>query len=211
MKRIGVLFLVFFCYTLQAQEFKYGVTGNGHKSSITGVHDRSKGKWGGGAGFFVQWPLVENDVYDSAWLYFTPSVEYNMMGELADADPARYAKQKYEMDYVSLRTYIKYFFHKGNMKRDVFLFGGPFAQYLVRQSKDVPAAYDAAYFKYNHDDKVNNFGLGLSVGIGLKVNDYWEGTLRYDRSLMKVYPNNTAKNTATQMLALGVNYYIGRE
>lgn len=67
--------------SINAQHFKYGVTANIHKGSIVGIHDVSKPKWGGGVGAFAQWPLVENDIYDSAWLYFSPQLEFSMQGE----------------------------------------------------------------------------------------------------------------------------------
>ncbi len=78
-----VMFIVLAMSTMQGQSFKYGVTANVHKGSIVGIHDVSKGKWGGGAGVFAQWPLVENDIYDSAWLYFSPQLEFSMQGEIA--------------------------------------------------------------------------------------------------------------------------------
>ncbi len=211
MQRLGVFILMILFGQLTAQSFKYGVTGNVHKTSITGVHDRSEGKWGGGAGFFVQLPLVENDIYDSAWLYFTPQLEYNMMGELADANSAKFEKQKFNYDYISLTAYIKYFFHKGNMKRDIFVFGGPKVEFLVRDDKKVPAGYDAVYYKFNKDDEVNDFGFGFSAGIGLRINDYLESYFRYDRGFSKVYPNNTSRNTNNQIIAVGVNYYLSRD
>jgi len=211
MQKLGVFILLVLFGQLTAQSFKYGITGNVHKSSILEVHDRSEGKWGGGAGFFAQWPLVENDIYDSAWLYFTPQLEYNMMGELADAGPDKYEKQKFYMDYISLSAYIKYFFHKGNMKRDIFVFGGPKVEFLVRKDRKVPAEYDLVYYKYNLDKKVNDFGFGFSLGVGLKINDFLESFLRYDRGFSKVYPDNVSRNTANHMLSLGVNYYLSRD
>ena len=174
------------------------------------MHDVSKGKWGGGVGFFANIAIVDNDIFDSAWLYLVPQIEYNMMGEFADANPALYEKQKFYHDYISFQAYIKYFFHKGNMKRDVFLFAGPKVELLVREKREVPAQYDTDYFKYNYDDEVNSLGLGVSVGAGLKINQQLEGFIRYDRGLSKVYPNNNFKNTANQMLSLGFNYYLNK-
>lgn len=211
MQRLGIFILVLMTgQWLGAQSFKYGVTGNVLRSSIVEVHDRSKGKWGGSAGFFAQWPLVENDIFDSAWLYFTPHIEYSMLGEIADANPKKFAKQKYYNDYVTVQTYIKYFFHRGNMKKDLFLFAGPKVEILVRKDKNVPDGYDEVYYKFNRDDVVNSIGFGASAGAGLRIGEYSEVFLRYDRGFSKVYKNNTTRNTANQMIALGFNYYLSK-
>lgn len=210
MQKFWVFIVMILFGQLGAQTFKYGVTGNVHKGSIVNVHDRSEGKWGGGAGFFAQWSLVENDIYDSAWLYFMPQIEYSMQGENADANPDKYEKQKYNYDYISMQAYIRYFFHKGNMKRDFFLFAGPKVELLVREDKKVQPEYDAVYYKFNKDDKVNNFGFGISVGAGIKISQQFEAFLRYDRGFSKVYPNNTERNTYNRMLALGLNYYLNK-
>lgn len=190
-----------------AQEFNYGVTGNFHRGSIVNVHDRSVGKYGGGLGFFGEIPLVENDVFDSAWLYLHGQVEYNTQGENAEANPDRYGKQKYIMDYAAMQVYLKYFFHKGNMKRDVFLFAGPRVEFLVREKKETSALYEQAHAHINLDEKVANFGYGLSLGAGLKISPQVEAFLRFDRGFSKVYPDNP-RNTYNRMLAVGVNYYL---
>jgi len=196
---------------VSAQNFKYGVTGNVHKGSIVNVHDRSIGKWGGGGGVFAQWSLVENDVFDSAWLYFTPSLEYNMGGEFAEVKEGIYGKQKYYNDYVSVQAYIKYFFHRGNMKSDIFLFAGPRVEFLVRDKKEVALEYDETHFHINKDDVINKYGFGASAGAGVRISDYWETFIRYDHGFSKVYPNKTSRNTYNRMLMLGVNYYISRD
>ena len=159
-------------------------------------------------GGFVQFPLVENDVFDSTWLYLMPQVEYSMGGEWARAEEEKFGIQKYYYDYVAMQVYLKWFFHKGNMKRDLFLFAGPRIEYLIREDKKVDPAYDTAYFKYNLDDEVAKFGYGVSLGIGLKPSPKWEAFLRFDRGFSKVYPNNTNRNTYNRMLAVGVNYYL---
>ena len=171
------------------------------------MHDRSVGKWGGSLGVFGQFPLVENDIYDSAWLYFQPQLEYSMLGETAKVNTPKYGKQEFYHDYITFQAYIKYFFHKGNMKRDVFLFAGPKVEFLVREDRKVSAAYDLTHAHINRDDKVEGFGFGASVGAGLKISDRMEGYFRYDRGFSKVYPNNS-RNTVNQMIAVGVNYYL---
>lgn len=209
MKKINIVFAVFFMMMVSGQEtFKYGVTGNFHKGSIVGVHDVSKGAYGGSLGFFGQWSLVENDVYDSAWLYIMPQIEYSMQGEIAKAEEEKFGIQKFHHDYIAMQVYMKYFFHKGNMKRDVYLFAGPRIEYLVREDREVDPAYDLAYYKYNKDDELKKFGYGISFGIGLKVNQHMETFLRYDRGFSTVYPKNDAYNTYNRLLAVGINYYF---
>ena len=208
MKKINTFIAIFLLLSLNAQDFKYGVTGNFHKGSIVGVHDVSKGKFGGSIGVFGQIPLVGNDIFDSAWLYLMPQIEYSMQGENADADAARYDVQKFHYDYIAMQVYLKYFLHKGNMKRDIFLFAGPRIEYMVREDRKVDPAYDLVYYKYNLDDEVNKFGYGVSVGAGLKVSPKMEAFIRFDRGFSKVYPNNNINNTYNRLLAVGINYYL---
>ncbi|MBD8017014.1 outer membrane beta-barrel protein [Kaistella pullorum] len=208
MKNLIPALALLFSVLAHAQNFKYGVTGNFHRGSIAGVHDYSTGKYGGGLGFFAQWSLVENDVFDSAWLYLTPQIEYNMQGENAKADRDIYGLQKYHHDYIAMQVYLKWFFHQGNMKRDVFLFAGPRIEYMVRQDVNVDPAYNAVYYQYNLDDEVKKFGYGVSMGVGLKINQHLESFLRFDRGFSTVYPKNTYNNTYNRMLAVGLNYFI---
>lgn len=199
-----------FCLLLMvnAQTFKYGLTGNVHRGSIVGVHDVSKGAYGGGLGLFGQWSLVENDVFDSAWLYIMPQLEYSMQGEIAKAEEEKFGVQKFNHDYIAAALYLKYFFHQSGYKRDVFLFAGPRIEYLVREKREVDPAYDLAYYQYNKDDELNQFGYGVSFGAGLKVSQKMEAFLRYDRGFSKVYPNNDRRNTYNRLIAIGVNYYL---
>ena len=119
MKKINTVLALFSVIAISAQSVQYGITGNFHQGSVAGVHDVSKGKFGGSLGGFVQFPLVENDVFDSAWLYLMPQVEYSMGGEWARAEEEKFGIQKYMYDYVAMQLYLKWFFHKGNMKRDI--------------------------------------------------------------------------------------------
>lgn len=202
-KLLSAIFMLMTCM-LFGQNFKYGVTGNFHKGSIVNVHDYSKGKYGGSLGAFVQWPLVENDIFNSAYLYLEPQVEFNTQGEIAKAEGEI---QKYNNNYFSMAVYLRYFFHQGNVKRDLFLFAGPRIEYLVSNTKDTSPAYEAAYYKYNLDSSTNNFGYGISFGIGLAISQQWESFIRYDRGLSKVFKDNPA-NTYNRLLGIGVNYYI---
>lgn len=198
-----VIFLFLTC-TFFAQTFKYGVTGNFHKGSIVNVHDFSKGRYGGSIGGFAQWSLIENDVFNSAYLYIQPELEFNTQGEISKAENE---VQKYTNDYISMAVYFRYFFHQGNMKRDLFLFAGPRIEYLVYQHKETTPKYEAGYYKYNLDGRMNKFGYGVSFGIGVAITRQWEAFMRYDRGFSKIYPDNP-RNTYNRLLGVGINYYI---
>lgn len=207
MKKITTLLSIFLLISLNAQGFKYGVTGNFHKGSIVGVHDVSKGAFGGSLGIFGEIPLVENDVFDSAWLYLMPQIEYSMQGENAKAEENKFGIQKFHHDYVAAQVYLKYFIHNGNMKKDIFIFAGPRVELLVKEKREVDPAYDAVYYQYNLDDEVSNFGYGISLGVGMKLSQRIEGFIRFDRGFSKVYPNNNLRNTYNRQLAVGINFY----
>ena len=203
MKKSFVVFLLLFVGSLlTAQTYKYGAFANVRKTSIVGIHDFSRGKIGGGAGFFANVGLVENDVWDSAWLYLEPQIEFSMQGENADA---RAGWQTFDHWYVASQIYLKYFFHKGNLKRDIFIFAGPRIEYLVnedRKGPPSPPVFEA------QEQKINKFGYGVSFGTGIKISQQLEGTIRYDWGFSKVYPDYTKYHTYNRMLAVGINYYF---
>ncbi|AZB21686.1 PorT family protein [Kaistella haifensis] len=207
MNKLNTFFALFFVVSLSAQTFKYGITGNFHKSSITGVHDVSKSAFGGGLGVFGEIALVESDVYDSAYLFLVPQIEYSTQGENAKAEEEKFGTQKFHHDYLAMQLYLKWFLPKSSMERNIFLFAGPRIEYLVREKRDVKPAYDAVYYKYNLDDEVNKFGFGVSLGAGMKIAPKVEAFLRYDRGFSKVYANNN-RNTNNNLLAVGINYYL---
>ncbi|MCB4234473.1 hypothetical protein LDL59_03475 [Kaistella anthropi] len=74
MKKLNTFLALFFVLSLSAQTFKYGITGNFHQGSIAGVHDVSKGAFGGGLGVFGEIALVENDVFDSPYFILCPKL-----------------------------------------------------------------------------------------------------------------------------------------
>lgn len=196
------LILMFFSGVLFSQSFKLGVTGNFHKSSIVGIHDFSKGKFGGGLGFYASFPLVENDIFDSAWLYLVPQIEYSMQGENADP-PQGY--QTFDNHYVAAQFYVKYFLHKDGFKRDVFFFAGPRVEYLVSEARKGPEVYDMFV---EQEKKINSFGYGVSFGAGLRISNEIEAFLRYDRGFSKIYPDYTMHNTYNRLLGIGINYTL---
>lgn len=208
MKKPILLLTIFLMVMGNAQDFKYGVTANFHKGSIVGVHDRSIGKFGGNLGMFFQFPLVDNDIFDSAWLYLEPHVEYSMQGENAEVKKDVYGLQKFHHDYITGTVYVKYFFNNKGYKKDFFVFAGPQIQLLVRENRKVDPEYDRTHYKYNLDDKVNSFGYGVSLGAGLRIDDEIEAFIRFDRGFSKVYPNNDRNNTYNRFLGIGINYYL---
>lgn len=199
---LRIVFIIAFSVMMKAQVFKYGFTGGFHKTSIVGIHDYSEGKFGGNLGFFANVSLVENDVFDSSWLYLQPQIEFAMEGEHANP-PEGY--QKFLNNYVAAQVYLKYFFHKGNMKRDVFIFAGPRVEYLISEERKGPPVYDMFV---DMEKRINKFGYGASFGVGLKVTPRLEGILRYDRGFSHIYPDYSIFNTYNRMLSLGFNYYL---
>lgn len=208
MKKTLALLAFFLVIGISGQTFKYGLTGNFHRGSVSGVHDRSVGRYGFGIGAFAQWSIVENDIFDSAWLYLMPQIEYSTQGENAKAEEARYGLQKFHHDYIAAQLYLKYFVHRGNIKRDLYFFGGPRIEFLVNENRQVDPAYDDVYYKYNLDGTVNKTSIGVSIGAGMKISQSLEGFLRYDQGFSQVYPDNNRNNTFNRQLAVGLNYYI---
>lgn len=205
MKKMTILLAVFLLATFNAQELQYGVTGMFHKSSIVGVHDVSKGKFGGSLGFFVDVPLVQSDIADASWLLLTPQIEYNMGGENAEAELSKFGIQKFHHDYVAAQVLLKWFVQKQN--GNTFLFIGPRIEFMVREDRKVDPAYDLVYYQYNLDNTINKVGIGATIGAGYKLSPKVEAFLRYDRGFSKVYPDNP-NSTYNHMLGLGVNYYL---
>ena len=210
MKKLNIIAALFCLVMISGQKIHYGLTGNFHKTSVVGVHDYSKGIFGGSVGAFVDITLIEGDISDEAWLLLMPQIEYHMGGEIARAEEEKFGVQKYHYDYVAMQLYFKYFFHKGGMKQNLFLFLGPRIEYMVRNDTKVDPNYNLAYYQYNLDETVNKIGFGASVGVGLKLSDKVEAFLRYDRGFSKVYPDNNLRNNYNQMLGIGINYYLSQ-
>ncbi len=195
------MFLIGFAYS---QSIKYGVTANFHQSSIVKIHDHSKGAFGGGIGVFADFALVPNDIYDSAWLYFTPQLEFTTLGE--NAKHPRYDKQQYHNNYIGLPLYIKYFLKNHGYKGDLYFMAGPRLEFLVSDKRSGPPSDFEA-----QEQKINSFGYGISVGAGIKVNEKLDAFIRFDRGFSKIYPDYTKYSTYNRMLGIGINYYIGEK
>ena len=215
MKKLLVLFSVVLLGFAQGQSVKYGFTGSVHKGSIAGVHGVSKGGWGGSLGVFADIALVPNDIYDSAWLYFTPQLEVTTIGEKGDWNEDKIDYQKYNNVYVGVPLYLKYFLRNHGYKGDIFLMFGPKLEFLVSdKAEEGTAVKDATVAGFDPNNfglgqKTASFGYGVSAKIGVKANDKLEVFLRFDRGLSKIYPDYKMYNTYNRFLALGVSYYIG--
>lgn len=191
MKKISTLIAIFLLTMVSSQKVRYGITANLHQGSIVGVHDVSKGRFGGSIGALAEFTLAEGDISGTGWLFLVPQLEYSMQGEIAKAEEKKFGIQKFNHDYLAGQLYLKYFFKTKYDISNFFLFAGPRVEILVREDRQVDPAYDVVYGKYNNDTTLNDVGIGVSVGIGAKVSDNFEGFLRYDHGFTKVYPNNT--------------------
>lgn len=228
MKKLSIIFSLLILGLTNAQSIKFGVTANFHQGSTVNIHDRSKGNFGGGIGAFADFALVPNDIYDSAWLYFTPQLEFSMEGEKGQAwNDGVVAQQRYDNYYVALPLYIKYFLRNNGYKSDIYFMAGPKLEFLVSNKVDeaqaIAYANTQGYSNSPQDiangakplssiglgNEIAKFGYGVSLVAGVRVDDKWNVFLRFDRGLSKVYPDYPKYNTYNRMLAIGINYYIG--
>jgi hypothetical protein len=215
MKKLLVVYSLLLFGFSNAQSIKYGVTGSVHKGSMPGIHGVGKPNWGGSLGVFADFSLVPNDIYDSAWLYFTPQLEVFTLGERGDWNEDNKDVQKYNLYYVGVPLYIKYFIKNHGYKGDIYFMAGPKLEFLAARKDDegnavkeaIAAGFDPN--KFGLGQRINYFSYGVSVKLGVKVNDMLDVFMRYDRGFAKLYPDYTAQNTHTRFLAIGVSYYIG--
>ncbi len=205
MKKLSFSLLLALSCSITAQSVKYGVTGNAHISGINKIHDASKPRFGAGVGVFGAFPLYPNDVFKSQYMFIQPQVEFSMQGEKSDVDGL--GSQKFDNNYITAAVYYKYFFHKGPVRSDFFIFGGPKVEFLISDSRETTAAYELAYANINKDQNINNFGFGLSGGVGYSFAEQWEVFGRYDQGLSKVYPDNK-ENTFNGVISLGLTYAL---
>ena len=215
MKKLSVIFSLFILGFANAQSIKYGATGSLHNGSIAGIHGTSKSKLGGSLGVFADISIVSNDIYDSAWLYLTPQLEFSTIGEKGDWNEDGKNMQTYNNVYVAVPLYIKYYFRSQGYKGDLFIMAGPKLEFLVSEKADEGnAVAEASALGFDLDKfglgrKMNTFGYGVSVKVGSKINDKMEVFLRFDRGLSKVYSDYTANTAYNRFLSIGLSYYIG--
>ncbi len=215
MKKLSIIFALLLFGFSNAQFLKYGVTGSIHKSSMKGIHGVGNPSWGGNIGVFADIALVPNDIYDSAWLYFSPQLEIYNVGETGDWDEDDKNIQRYSNIYVGIPLYIKYFLRNNGYKGDLYFMLGPKIEFLASEkTKEGNAVNEAIAGGFDPNafglgQKINSIGYGASLKIGAKVTDAVDVFIRYDRGFSKVYPDYTKHATFNQFLALGVSYYIG--
>ncbi|WP_379968495.1 outer membrane beta-barrel protein [Epilithonimonas sp. UC225_85] len=214
MKKLILIYTLLLFGFVNAQSIKYGVTASFHKGSIAEVHGVSKGNFGGNIGVFADFSLVPNDIYDSAWLYFTPQLEFYTIGERADWNEDGQNKQKYNNYYVAVPLYIKYFLKNHGYKSDIYFMFGPKFEFLASEkTEEGNAVAEAKAAGLNPNtfglgQKMDTFGYGVSVKAGAKINDKLDVFIRFDRGLSKVYPDYRDA-TYNRFLAIGVSYYLG--
>lgn len=218
MKKLVIIYALVLFGFANAQSIKYGVTGSFHKGSIAGIHGVSKGDFGGNVGVFADFSLVPNDIYDSAWLYFTPQLEVYTIGEKGDWNEDKKDYQKYSNVYVAVPLYIKYYLKNHGYKGDIYFMVGPKLEFLVSEKTDegnaeaevLAAGFDSDRIaRFGLGRKMNTFSYGLSLKIGAKVNDKLETFIRFDRGFAKIYQDYTKNSTYNRFLGIGVSYYIG--
>lgn len=215
MKKLVIIYALVLFGFANAQSIKYGVTGSFHKGSIAGIHGVSKGDFGGNVGVFADFSLVPNDIYDSAWLYFTPQLEVYTIGEKGDWNEDKKDYQKYSNVYVAVPLYIKYYLKNHGYKGDIYFMVGPKLEFLVSEKTDEGNAVKEAEMsgynpaKFGLGQKINKFSYGLSVKVGAKVSDKLEAFIRFDRGFAKIYPDYTQNTSYNRFLGIGVSYYLG--
>ncbi|WP_312765422.1 porin family protein [Epilithonimonas sp.] len=215
MKKLIVIFSLLVFSSVSSQSIKYGVTGSFHKGSIAGIHNASKGNFGGSIGLFADFSIVPNDIYDSAWLYLTPQLELYAIGEKASWNEKDNNQQKYNNTYIGVPIYLKYFIRNSGYKGDLYFMIGPKFEFLVSEkneegdavNKAMTAGYDPA--KFGLGQKADSFGYGISAKVGVKVDDKLDVFIRFDRGLSKVYPDYVAQSSYNRFLAIGLSYYLG--
>ena len=215
MKKLSVIFSLLLIGFTSAQSIKYGATGSFHKGSIAGIHGVSKGNFGGSIGVFADFALVENDIYNSAWLYFTPQLEFYSIGERADWNEDEKDMQKYSNAYVAVPLYIKYYLRNSGYKGDIYLMAGPKLEFLVSEkTEEGNAALEATAAgrdleQFGIGRTTNKFGYGVSFKVGSRITDKMEVFIRFDRGLSKVYSDYARNSTYNRFLGIGLSYYIG--
>lgn len=219
MKKAAIMTSLLLIGFVNAQ-LKYGISARFQRSSTVGIHNVSKGNYGGSIGGFVEIPLVSSDICDEGWLYFVPQLEFSFQGEKADwSEQQLTPRQQYNDSYVAIPLYIKYFFHSFRNKSDIYIMLGPKFEFLVSEKRSgeeeaingVISTTGQDPRLYGLGERIAKSGYGASAVVGIRLNDYWDMFVRFDRGFSKVYPDYSAEylNTYNRLLGVGINYYIG--
>ena len=198
---LSFLFSVFFF----SQEFKWGMTGNVHSSSIEGIHDFSRGRIAPSLGFFAEIPLetFQRSIYSPLRYYIFPVLEYSMEREKTILEQGR---QYFRNDFVALALYGKFHFYRGFFENFYFMVG-PRVAYNISEKRAGPTNQEAGYTNLRDDD-MKKLNISASSAFGYVVSDKMELYLRYDHGLTKVYRNYTDHKTWNRILGIGVSYYF---
>ena len=198
---LSFLFSVFFF----SQEFKWGMTGNVHSSSIEGIHDFSRGRIAPSLGFFAEIPLetFQRSIYSPLRYYIFPVLEYSMEGEKTILEQGR---QYFRNDFVALALYGKFHFYRGFFENFYFMVG-PRVAYNISEKRAGPTNQEAGYTNLRDDD-MKKLNISASSAFGYVVSDKMEVYIRYDHGLTKVYPNYDYRRTWNRLLGIGVSYYF---
>lgn len=204
MKKLYLVLLLFFSVIAYSQEFKWGMTGNVHSSSIEGIHDFSRGRIAPSLGFFAEIPLetFQRSIYSPLRYYIFPVVEYSMEGEKSILEQGR---QYYRNDFVAMALYAKFHFYRGFFENFYFMVG-PRAAYAVSVDFKGPVIdYESGPLG---DDVTKKWSFSASTAFGYVISDKLEMYVRYDQGLSEVYPNYTYRKTWNRLLGIGVSYYF---
>lgn len=205
MKKIYLIFTFFTSLIFYSQEFKWGMTGNIHSSSIEGVHDFSRGRIAPTLGLFAEIPMetFQRSIYAPLRYYIYPVVEFSMEGEKTILEQGR---QYYRNDFVAMALYGKFHLYRGYFENFYFMIG-PRAAYAVSVNFKGPSNEETGYI-YLNDDVTKKWSFAASVALGYVISDKLEMYVRFDQGLTKVYPNYNAHRTWNRLLGLGFSYYF---
>lgn len=198
-----VALLLSLCYS--SQEFKWGITGNVHSSSIEGIHDFSRGRIAPTVGFFAEIPMetFQRSIYAPLRYYIFPVVEFSMEGEKTIMEQGR---QYYRNDFVAFALYGKFHLYRGFFENFYFMIG-PRVAYAVSVDFKGPSNEETGYIHLN-DDVTKKVSYSASTAFGYVFSDKLEVYFRFDQGLSKVYPNYTDHRTWNRLLGLGFSYYF---
>lgn len=204
MKKLYLVLVLFLSLMTYSQEFKWGMTGNVHSSSIEGIHDFSRGRIAPSLGFFAEIPLesFQRSIYSPLRYYIFPVVEYSMEGEKTILEQGR---QYYRNDFVAVALYGKFHFYRGFFENFYFMVG-PRAAYAVSVDFKGPVInYESGPLG---DDVTKKWSFSASTAFGYVISDRLEMYVRFDQGLTKVYPNYDYRRTWNRLLGIGVSYYF---
>lgn len=193
----------------------YGITANIHQSNIKGIHWNSKGRTAPSIGVFAHIPLQnvsDRDLYKQGRWVFQPQLEYSMDGERNKPETG---DQKYNVDFISLPLYIKYYFAFNKVApKDFFVQAGPQFGFVVADKATGPSdafsSDNKEHVNYvdHHNSSLKKSNFGISLGAGYTITDNLAFFVRYDHGFSKAYDNYSLYKTYHYKLGAGLNFII---